>query len=42
METITILKIVFTALLCIPVLWVSFRLVGKLVDELTKKPRNQG
>ncbi|HPO05150.1 MAG TPA: hypothetical protein PLV37_06515 [Bacillota bacterium] len=42
MDTMTILKIVFTALLCIPVLILSFHLVGKLMDEMIRKIGGQG
>lgn len=41
METITILKIIFTALLCLPVLGISIYLIGKLIDQMTRKPRKQ-
>lgn len=35
----TILRIVLVGLLCIPVLYISFALLGKLIDESIKKPR---
>ncbi|MGI6733691.1 MAG: hypothetical protein ACOX4J_10025 [Anaerovoracaceae bacterium] len=41
MSTMTILKITFTALLCIPVLALSIYLIGKLMDEIIKKPGRQ-
>jgi hypothetical protein len=37
MDTMTILKIIFTALLCVPVLVISFYLLGKLIDQVIKK-----
>lgn len=39
MDTLTILKIVFTALLCVPILVLSIYLLGKLIDQLI---RNSG
>jgi len=41
MDTMTILKIVFTALLCVPVLALSAYLIDKLIDEIVKKPGRQ-
>jgi len=41
MDTMMILKIVFVGLLSIPVLGLSLFLMGKLIDELTKKPGRQ-
>ncbi|HQC82368.1 MAG: hypothetical protein QM289_07355 [Bacillota bacterium] len=41
MDTMTILKIVFTALLCVPVFALSIHLIGKLMDEIIKKPGRQ-
>jgi hypothetical protein len=32
----TVLKVVFVALLCVPLLYVSYVLVGKLMDEYIK------
>jgi hypothetical protein len=42
MDTMTILKIIFTALLCVPVFAISMHFLGKLIDQLMKKPRRQG
>ncbi len=42
METMTVLKIVFIALLCVPVFGLSLFLMGKLMDEVIKKPGRQG
>ena len=41
MDTMTILKIVFTALLCVPVFALSIHLIGKLMDEIIKNPGRQ-
>ncbi len=41
MDTMTILRMIFTALLCVPVLVLSFHLIGKLMDEIIKKPGRQ-
>ncbi len=41
METMTVLRILFTALLCVPVLGFSIFLIGKLMDEGFKKTRRQ-
>ncbi len=35
----TILKIIFVALLCLPLLYISVILLGKLYDEYVKKLR---
>ncbi len=32
----TILKIIFVAMLCVPLLYISGILIGKLMDELIK------
>lgn len=41
MDTMIILKIIFIGLLSVPVLGLSFFLMGKLIDELIKKPGRQ-
>ncbi|MDD4582975.1 MAG: hypothetical protein PHR60_02160 [Eubacteriales bacterium] len=41
MDTMTILKIIFTTLLCIPILVLSMSFVGKLIDELVRRPKKQ-
>ncbi len=41
MGTMTILKIIFTVLLCVPVLALSIYLTGKLMDEIIRKPGRQ-
>lgn len=37
----TILKIIFVALLCVPLLYISFFLLGKLIDDYAKKPEDK-
>jgi len=39
MDTMSILKIVFTALLCVPVLGLSIYLIGKLIDQVIRNQR---
>jgi hypothetical protein len=39
MNIMTILKILFTILLCVPILGLSMFFIGKLIDEIIKKPR---
>ena len=41
METMEILKLVFLGLLCVPVFCVSVFLLGKLLDEVMKKPQHK-
>ncbi len=38
MDTMTVIKIIFVGLLTIPVLGLSLFLMGKLIDEIIKKP----
>lgn len=37
MEMMTLLKIIFTGLLCIPVIVLVFSLMSKLIDQYSKK-----
>lgn len=41
MDTMTILRIAFTALLCVPVIILSIFLLGKLIDQMMIKSRKQ-
>jgi hypothetical protein len=41
METTTLLRILFTALLCLPLLGLSLYFGSRLMDQLMKKPGKQ-
>ena len=41
METMTVLKIIFTALLCVPVFLLAVWLLGRLIDEGLRKGGRQ-
>jgi hypothetical protein len=37
----TVLKIIFVVMLCVPLLYISFILVGKLLDEYMKNMKKK-
>lgn len=42
MDTMTILKIILAALLCLPLIWLAWHFFWKLFDEFVKKPGGGG